>query len=240
MSRGFTLLEVLVALTILAVAVVALMQLSSQGLRLLHLSDDYQQAVIVADRVARAAEVVEEARGRRTGGALPVGAPRGLVPVPEELTPGAGPPVAALRALGRGALGPRPQPGAGEPARGRGEPESMRRVPAPCERGFTLVEVVLALSIAAAVLVIVFGGLRVARPRGARARPARPGSITRAACSSCSSARWTAPSPTASSPTDGGSRASSSRAGRTRLTFATLAPPFPARRDRLHRGQSLQ
>ena len=64
-ARGFTLLEVLVALTILAVAIVALMQLSSQGLRLLHRADDYQQAIVVADRVARAAEVVEE--GAQTG-----------------------------------------------------------------------------------------------------------------------------------------------------------------------------
>lgn len=38
----------------------------------------------------------------------------------------------------------------------------MRRVRSGRERAFTLVEVVLALSIAAAVLVIVFGGLRVA------------------------------------------------------------------------------
>jgi general secretion pathway protein I len=90
-SRGFTLLEVLVALTILAVAIVALMQLSSQGLRLLHLSDDYQQAVIVADRVARANDVVEE--GAETGqeGRFRWERHLRLVPVPEELTPGAGP-----------------------------------------------------------------------------------------------------------------------------------------------------
>ena len=37
MSRGFTLLEVLVALTILGLAIVTLLQLSSQGLRLLSL-----------------------------------------------------------------------------------------------------------------------------------------------------------------------------------------------------------
>jgi len=39
-SRGFTLLEVLVALTILGIAIVTLMQLSSQGLRLLHLAEN--------------------------------------------------------------------------------------------------------------------------------------------------------------------------------------------------------
>ena len=51
MKSGFTLLEVLVAMTILGLAIVTLMQLSSQGLRLLRLSDDYQHAVLVADRL---------------------------------------------------------------------------------------------------------------------------------------------------------------------------------------------
>lgn len=90
-ARGFTLLEVLVALTILAVAIVAFMQLSSQGLRLLHLSDDYQQAVIVADRVARAADVVEEGMDAGQEGRFQWERRVSLVPVPEELTPGAGP-----------------------------------------------------------------------------------------------------------------------------------------------------
>lgn len=91
MSRGFTLLEVLVALTILAVAIVACMQLSSQGLRLLHLSDDYQQAVIVADRVARAADVVAEGVDAGQEDRFQWERRVRLVPVPEELTPGAGP-----------------------------------------------------------------------------------------------------------------------------------------------------
>ena len=91
MSRGFTLLEVLVALTILAVAIVACMQLSSQGLRLLHLSDDYQQAVILADRVARAADVVAEGVDAGQEGRFQWERRVRLVPVPEELTPGAGP-----------------------------------------------------------------------------------------------------------------------------------------------------
>ena len=90
-SRGFTLLEVLVALTILAVAIVALMQLSSQGLRLLHLSDDYQQAVVVADRVARATDVVEEGAESGQEGRFRWERRLRLVPVPEQLTPGAGP-----------------------------------------------------------------------------------------------------------------------------------------------------
>ena len=91
MSRGFTLLEVLVALTILAVAIVACMQLSSQGLRLLHLSDDYQQAVILADRVARAADVVAEGVDAGQEDRFQWERRVRLVPVPEELTPGAGP-----------------------------------------------------------------------------------------------------------------------------------------------------
>ena len=90
-AGGFTLLEVLVALTILAVAVVAFMQLSSQGLRLLHLSDDYQQAVIVADRVARATDVIEEGAEAGQEGRFQWERRVTLVPVPGELTPGAGP-----------------------------------------------------------------------------------------------------------------------------------------------------
>ena len=76
MSRGFTLLEVLVAMTILALALVALLQLSAQGLRLLRLSEDYQEAVRLADHLAGGIEPAQER----------------VVPVPEELTPAAGPP----------------------------------------------------------------------------------------------------------------------------------------------------
>lgn len=57
---GFTLLEVLVALVILSVAVVTLIQLSSQGLRLLRVSGEHQDAVMLADRLARAADVSGE------------------------------------------------------------------------------------------------------------------------------------------------------------------------------------
>lgn len=91
MSRGFTLIEVLVAVTILGIAIVALMQLSSLGLRLLHLSDDYQQAVIVADRVARATDVLAEGVDAGQEGRFQWERRVILVPVPEELTPAAGP-----------------------------------------------------------------------------------------------------------------------------------------------------
>jgi general secretion pathway protein I len=91
MSRGFTLLEVLVAMTILGIAIVALMQLSSQGLRLLHLSDDYQHAVTVADRIARATDALAEGVDAGQEGRFQWERRITVVPVPEELTPGAGP-----------------------------------------------------------------------------------------------------------------------------------------------------
>ena len=74
-EAGFTLLEVLVALTILAVAVVTLIQLSSQSLRVVKISDDYQQAAQLADRMAMESRPTEEGveSGRR--GTLPLGAP---------------------------------------------------------------------------------------------------------------------------------------------------------------------
>ena len=91
MSRGFTLLEVLVAMAILGVALVAMMQLSAQGLRLLRVSEDYQGAVRLADRLARTVEPDHE--GVETGqqGNLRWERRVSLVPVPDELTPGAGP-----------------------------------------------------------------------------------------------------------------------------------------------------
>ena len=91
MKRGFTLLEVLVAMTILGLAIVTLMQLSSQGLRLLRLSDDYQHAVLVADRLVRAVEVPREGVDTGREGAFQWERRVALVSVPEELTPGAGP-----------------------------------------------------------------------------------------------------------------------------------------------------
>jgi len=54
---GFTLLEVLIAFAILSVAIVSLIQLTSQGLRLLKVSGDHQQAVQLADRIAMDTQV---------------------------------------------------------------------------------------------------------------------------------------------------------------------------------------
>jgi len=86
-DAGFTLLEVLVAMVILSVAVVTLIQLSSQGMRLLTVSSDYQEAVLLADRVARAGEVSVE--GVETGqeGRFNWERRTALVAVPEDLAP---------------------------------------------------------------------------------------------------------------------------------------------------------
>jgi len=64
-EAGFTLLEVLVAFAILSLAVVAVIQGFAQGLRLLKLAGDHQQAVLLADQKAR--EVVVPIEGHDTG-----------------------------------------------------------------------------------------------------------------------------------------------------------------------------
>ena len=91
MSRGFTLLEVLLALAILGLALVTLMQLSAQGLRLLRLSGDYQQAVLVADHIARSTDARNE--GVETGqeGAFRWERRVSFVSVADDLTPPSGP-----------------------------------------------------------------------------------------------------------------------------------------------------
>ena len=64
-QAGFTLLEVLVALAILSLAVVASIQGFAQGLRLLKLSGDHQQAMLLADQKMR--ETVEPVEGQEGG-----------------------------------------------------------------------------------------------------------------------------------------------------------------------------
>jgi len=64
-ERGFTLLEVLVALAILSLTVVVSIQGFAQGLRLLKLSGDHQAAMLIADLKAR--EVTTPAEGREDG-----------------------------------------------------------------------------------------------------------------------------------------------------------------------------
>jgi len=90
-NRGFTLLEVLVTMAILAFALLAMVQLSAQGLRLLRLSEDYQGAVRLADRLTRVVD--SEKGGVQSGQEGPLRWERRttLVPVPEKLNPLTGP-----------------------------------------------------------------------------------------------------------------------------------------------------
>ncbi len=67
-DAGFTLLEVLVALAILGLAVVAAIQGFAQGLRLLKLSGDHQQAMLIADLKAREVVALEETHEEGTEG----------------------------------------------------------------------------------------------------------------------------------------------------------------------------
>jgi general secretion pathway protein I len=69
-QAGFTLLEVLVALAILSLAVVASMQAFAQGLRLLRLAGEHQQATLLADQKVR--EVVDLKEGREEGAEGPL------------------------------------------------------------------------------------------------------------------------------------------------------------------------
>jgi type II secretion system protein I len=64
-QAGFTLIEVLVALAILSLAVVASIEGFAQGLRLLKLSGDHQNAMLLADQKVR--EVVDPIEGIETG-----------------------------------------------------------------------------------------------------------------------------------------------------------------------------
>ena len=62
-ERGFTLLEVLVAFAILSIAVVAAIQGFAEGLRLLRLAGEHQQAMLLADQKIR--EVVRPTEERK-------------------------------------------------------------------------------------------------------------------------------------------------------------------------------
>lgn len=86
-DAGFTLLEVLVAMIILSVAVVTLIQLASQGLRLLRVSGEHQEAVMLADRLARAADTTGEAVDTGQDGPFQWERRTRLVVVPGDLAP---------------------------------------------------------------------------------------------------------------------------------------------------------
>lgn len=84
-ERGFTLLEVLVALAILGLAVVTMIQLFAQGLRLLKVSGEYQQAIHLADQKAREVQTVREGREAGQDGVFQWERSTMLTSVPEEL-----------------------------------------------------------------------------------------------------------------------------------------------------------
>jgi type II secretion system protein I len=85
LEAGFTLLEVLVALAILGIAVVTVMQVTSQSLRLVKVSGNYQQAVQLADRIATQTQPTDEAVDAGEEGGYTWERRISLVPVPEEL-----------------------------------------------------------------------------------------------------------------------------------------------------------
>jgi type II secretion system protein I len=95
-TRGFTLLEVLVALAILGIAVVASIQGFAQGLRLLKLSGDHQEATLIADQKMR--EVVVPVEGREEGTETRFQWIRTVARLPTpEVVPVAGQPAASAR-----------------------------------------------------------------------------------------------------------------------------------------------
>ena len=85
-QAGFTLIEVLVAFTILSLTVVVAVQGFAQGLRLLKLSGDHQQAALLADQKAREVVLPKEGRESGTEGAFAWDRVIKEVPAPE-LTP---------------------------------------------------------------------------------------------------------------------------------------------------------
>jgi general secretion pathway protein I len=86
-QAGFTLLEVLVALAVMSLAVVTLFQLISQSLRLVKNSGDYQEAVLLADRIATETQPSEEATDSGEEGPFQWERRIALVPMPEEFQP---------------------------------------------------------------------------------------------------------------------------------------------------------
>jgi general secretion pathway protein I len=85
---GFTLLEVLIAFTILSLTVVVAVQGFAQGLRLLKLSGDHQRAILIADQKAREVVTPKEGREEGTEGAFAWERTIKTVPAPELEVPG--------------------------------------------------------------------------------------------------------------------------------------------------------
>jgi len=85
-QSGFTLLEVIVALAILGLAIVASIQGFAGGLRLLKLAGDHQTATLLADQKLREALKLEEGHENGTEGPFSWERTTALVPAPD-LTP---------------------------------------------------------------------------------------------------------------------------------------------------------
>lgn len=91
-NYGFTLIEVVVALAILSLAIVTIIQLFSQGLRLLKLSGDHQRAVLLADQKMREFDPTRESIETGEDGEFSWERRVEIAPMPEELTvPGVAP-----------------------------------------------------------------------------------------------------------------------------------------------------
>jgi general secretion pathway protein I len=84
-AGGFTLLEVMVALAIVGIAIVSLIELSSQSLRLVKTSGDYQGAVVLADRLATESQPSDETVDSGEEGPFRWERQVTLVALPEEL-----------------------------------------------------------------------------------------------------------------------------------------------------------
>jgi len=207
-----------VALTILGIAIVTLMQLSSQGLRCCTSRMTISGPSWVADRRAHHRRA-PGGGGYGPGGSVPVGAAVGLVAMPEALT----------RAGGRSDLSVVVRWGSNRTLelassvrwrgartmnkQGMGRGNRPRRWPG--RRGFTLLEVAWRSASGRD------AGHHLRRPpcrsgRVAARSDAPPISTTREALASCSSARWRAPSPIPDrTPTTGRAAHQSSRTTRS-------------------------
>jgi general secretion pathway protein I len=82
-EQGFTLLEVLVAFAILSIAVVAAIQGFAEGLRLLRLAGEHQQAMLLADQKIREVVTPTEEEKSETEGPFTWERTITIVPTPD-------------------------------------------------------------------------------------------------------------------------------------------------------------